>query len=88
MWQYADLGEVSKRDLEPDDVAGVCAIYPAGAQPTSCEGLDTAECQTSGCACRSGGGGGALAVAALLLLVLRPRRRPSTPRRSAPRSLP
>lgn len=39
-------GELSKRDLAQDDVAGVCAIYPPG----------------SGCGCAGGGGAGALSV--------------------------
>ena len=76
MWAYADLGEIVKRDLDPDDVNGLCAIYPAGQAPTSCPGLDRPECQTSGCGCRSGAEGG-LGLAALLLAALFPRRRTS-----------
>jgi MYXO-CTERM domain-containing protein len=76
MWAYAPLREIAKRTLDPDDVAGICAIYPAGAAPTSCPGLDTPECVPSGCGCRSGGDAGALAAVAVLL-ALAPRRRRS-----------
>lgn len=30
MWCKGEVGEVSKRTLEPDDVAGLCEIYPPG----------------------------------------------------------
>ncbi len=30
MWCDADAGETSKRSLAPDDIAGLCAIYPPG----------------------------------------------------------
>jgi hypothetical protein len=50
-------GDVLKRDLSSDDVAGVCDIYPAGA---------------GGCGCGAGGGAGALSLL-LAGLALRPR---------------
>jgi MYXO-CTERM domain-containing protein len=83
MWAYADLREIVKRDLDADDVAGLCAIYPAGEAPTTCPGLDLPECQGSGsgCGCRSGGGGGAPIALAALFLALAPRRRSGLPRR-------
>ena len=59
MWAYADLREISKRDLDPDDVAGLCAIYPAGGAPTSRPGPDPPEWMTSGGGGRPGAGGGA-----------------------------
>jgi MYXO-CTERM domain-containing protein len=43
------VGDTDKRQLKPDDVDGVCSIYPPA----------------GGCGCRSGGGGGALALLAL-----------------------
>lgn len=52
-------GDVGKRDLSPDDVAGVCAIYPASG---------------GGCACGSGTGAGTASLL-LVALALRPRRR-------------
>lgn len=74
MYASAPIGETSKRTLAPDDVAGICAIYPAGAptsvcfgsgqvdprQPSSCE-------QPSGCGCGTAGAEGWLGLAALLL---------------------
>jgi MYXO-CTERM domain-containing protein len=73
MWAQAGLREIAKRDLDPDDVAGLCEIYPAGGLPTSCPGVDLPECV--GCGCRPAGGDGALGLAALLLLALAPRPR-------------
>lgn len=66
-------GEISKRDLHEDDIAGLCAIYPFG-RPTS---LGTGQplpplelIGQSGCSSRSaparGGAAGALVVLALL----------------------
>ncbi len=57
MYPGTTIGEISKRTLSADDVAGVCAIYPA---------------QGGGCGCGSGGAPGALA-ALLAALALRPR---------------
>jgi uncharacterized protein (TIGR03382 family) len=74
MWEFANVAEISKRDLDPDDVAGLCAIYPAGAEPTTCAGTGGPGCAPAGCACGSGGGG-AMAIAALVLARLA-RRRP------------
>jgi hypothetical protein len=36
MYASAPLGETTKRTLSPDDVAGLCDVYPAGAPPTTC----------------------------------------------------
>ena len=44
-------GDLAKRSLSPDDVAGLCAIYPAG----------------GGCGCGSGGAPGAIAALLALL---------------------
>jgi hypothetical protein len=62
MYPSTAVGEVTKRSLSPDDVGGVCAIYPA---------------QGGGCGCGPGGstGGLAAAVLALAALALRPRLR-------------
>jgi hypothetical protein len=77
MWAMAVPGETIKRDLQPDDIAGICGIYPPGTLPTECNpeprgglGLD---CRPPTCGCRIPGGrarsdagpGRALAVAAL-----------------------
>jgi hypothetical protein len=58
-------GDTNKRTLEPDDVDGVCDIYPAGAgacDPTPPGGLDTtcSKCATTwGCCTATPGAGGA-----------------------------
>ncbi len=70
MYPSTSLGETSKRALSPDDVAGVCAIYP----------------RQGGCGCGSGGAPGlAAALLAALALRPRVRRRarPRTPRPAA-----
>ena len=36
MFNYQDCGEESKSTLEPDDVAGICAIYPLADNPNEC----------------------------------------------------
>ncbi len=58
---YGILGDTGKRVLSQDDVAGVCAVYPAGGPTATCE---TQQRRSGGCG--TGGGAGA---AALLLLV-------------------
>lgn len=58
MFPSTSPGEVQKRTLDPDDVAGVCAIYPAGG---------------GGCGCGSGGAP-ATAALLLAALALRRRR--------------
>jgi uncharacterized protein (TIGR03382 family) len=61
MYPSASVGEIKKRTLEPDDVAGVCAIYPTGAASPMCP----SSCDTSssgGCGCGTATPAGALAV--------------------------
>jgi len=82
----ADLGEVLKRDLQPDDEAGLCNIYPPGTLPEACEytprgGLGLDGEPPSGCAARARGVAhsntppllGALGLGLLGLLVARRR---------------
>jgi hypothetical protein len=52
-------GEISKRTLAPDDLAGICAVY---------------QVRNGGCACGAGGGAGAVSLL-VAALALRPRRR-------------
>jgi hypothetical protein len=61
MEKTTTAGETSKRSLAPDDIAGVCAIYPD-------QGGD------GGCGCGSGGAAGALALALAALALRRPGR--------------
>jgi MYXO-CTERM domain-containing protein len=68
MYPLTAPGDVAKRTLDPDDVAGVCAIYPASGGGGG------------GCGCGAGGAPGALA-ALIAAAALRPRRRrPHGPR--------
>ncbi len=61
----ATAGETSKRVLTADDIAGVCAIYPAGQATDTC-GQDPGA--KSGCGCSSVGPEGLLGLAGLLAL--------------------
>ncbi len=36
MFNYQECGEESKATLEPDDIAGICAIYPLADNPNEC----------------------------------------------------
>jgi MYXO-CTERM domain-containing protein len=71
MYPLTAPGDVEKRTLHADDVAGVCAVYPAS---------DAG----GGCGCGAGGAPGAIA-ALLAAAALRPRRRrpPGAARRGA-----
>jgi MYXO-CTERM domain-containing protein len=80
MYASAPSGETSKRTLATDDVNGICAIYPRGAQTVTCGSAGGNLTQsTGGCGCSHGQTGPGAALAALLLLVQgirRSRRRP------------
>ncbi len=45
--------ETSKRAVAPDDVAGLCAIYPAGQPPVRCVPPPPTQVTTQGCSCGS-----------------------------------
>ncbi|HEU4383895.1 MAG TPA: matrixin family metalloprotease [Anaeromyxobacteraceae bacterium] len=74
MYPSALSGETAKRTLDPDDVAGLCAIYPSG-QPTNvCYGSGqvaprpSSTCErSSSCGCGTAGAEGWLGLLALLL---------------------
>jgi hypothetical protein len=67
-----------RRALDPDDVAGVCAIYPTGAATLTCGGAAPPK---SGGGCSTAGSAGILAlVAAALLAVTRARGWAARPR--------
>ena len=91
MCASASIGETAKRTLAPDDVAGICAIYPyvyPTARPTSvCFGSGQIEprapsacTQESGCGCGTAGADGWLGLAALLLWRRRRMERPGRQR--------
>jgi uncharacterized protein (TIGR03382 family) len=62
------VGDIEKRTLHPDDVAGVCAIYPTG-RSSSPGSSSSGGCGTGG------GGGGALAALLAAAALARRRRR-------------
>lgn len=37
MLMSAGTGETSKRDLDPDDIEGICSAYPEGSLPNACD---------------------------------------------------
>ena len=72
MYNFQDCGETKKISLESDDVAGACAIYPAGESPGEC----THPSVFSGLGfCSTGGGGSSWLVALVLLAIFRRRSR-------------
>jgi hypothetical protein len=83
MWCDAAPGDVDKRDLDVDDVAGLCAIYGPNAQPDpDAPSPDESNRRTSSCSAGPGGaargpagGGLVLVLAAFGQLLARLRRR-------------
>lgn len=81
MYASAPLGETGKRTLHVDDVAGICAIYPAGEPTSVCVRRRDLSNRTPGASCSCGSSGrpgleALLALAPLRWLVARRRRRP------------
>jgi hypothetical protein len=53
MYNYQDAREIKKRTLEADDIAGVCAIYPAAGATPECRRVGTGD---GGCTCAAAPG--------------------------------
>jgi hypothetical protein len=72
MYRRADVGETKKRDLHPDDIAGICTIYPKDAPTPVCAQFSTELTGgfETGCACAK-----SQVVCAGALILLRRRRR-------------
>jgi len=72
----APAGETAKRALHPDDLAGICAIYPRGAQTSTSLGGPIRLEPAGGCGCSSEGGlaGAAWSLALVVLARLWTRR--------------
>jgi uncharacterized protein (TIGR03382 family) len=76
MFNSAAPGEITKRMPKPDDVAGICAIYPLDQKShhSTCAHTNLDDYQTRGCQFAPGGTSSvALFVAALALLLIRRR---------------
>lgn len=71
MYPSAALGDVDKRTLQADDIAGLCTIYPKGKGTAGCE---EPPLKGDGCGCGSGAGPVLPLAAALLALAARRRR--------------
>jgi MYXO-CTERM domain-containing protein len=84
MWACADAGEVFKRDLEADDIEGICTIYGPAALPDECRfeprgGFDpycAEDREDCGCRIAHGGGDAPTGWLALFGLLLFWRRQP------------
>ncbi|HTA19015.1 MAG TPA: hypothetical protein VK989_06965 [Polyangia bacterium] len=73
-------GDVGKRMLKADDIAGVCDIYPVAMNPMTCPAKDVAPPTMEACRCDAGGARGrstGLAAGLLALAALVRRRRES-----------
>ena len=61
MFASATFGELQKRDLANDDIAGLCAAYPPGALATTCDPTPSGglalDCQAHDCGCGVPGAG-------------------------------
>ncbi|HKE19744.1 MAG TPA: hypothetical protein VKB80_32930 [Kofleriaceae bacterium] len=74
MFNFQDCGETKKASPEPDDISGVCAIYPIEDNPHEC--LPAELEPGASCAVSAGNGwAGAPGMIALALVVARRRRR-------------
>jgi MYXO-CTERM domain-containing protein len=71
MFNFQDCGENKKETLEPDDIAGICGIYPTAQDPGTCEPVDG----DTGCCSTGSGAAGPLALTGLLMLGFWRRRR-------------
>ncbi|HWV37710.1 MAG TPA: myxosortase-dependent metalloprotease, MXAN_2677/MXAN_2678 family [Vulgatibacter sp.] len=70
MFGSASTGEIDKRELAPDDEAGICDIYPRGGPTSVCStssGVRAVGASDGGCSCGQANGG---SVAALLLAAI------------------
>lgn len=66
MYKNATMGETLKRDLNQDDVAGLCTIYPAGGDVAECPGASAAT--SCGCAASGTDAGGVFLVVTTILV--------------------
>lgn len=73
MFASAVAGETVKRDLSPDDVQGICEVYPPGTPAGECDdtprGGLVLDCNTGGCAVAPGGRSSSAPLAAALVAI-------------------
>jgi hypothetical protein len=72
MFNFQDCGETKKSSPEPDDVAGVCAIYPLEDSPRECRAAELEPGPS--CALAAPRGGAGMLVLGVLALLLSRRR--------------
>jgi hypothetical protein len=70
MFNFQECGENKKETLEPDDIAGVCGIYPTAMDPGTCEPVGDG----GGCCGTGSGPVGPLALLGVVLAFWRRRR--------------
>jgi MYXO-CTERM domain-containing protein len=71
MYPFQDCGETKKETLEPDDISGICTIYPTAKDPKTCAPVGSGG---GGCCSTSDHPEAAFALAGLTMLLLRRRR--------------
>ncbi len=80
MFHTADLGETQKRDIDPDDAAGLCFIYPKSLATSTCLSPVAPTPKLAAGGCQSASSGDAPALIPGLLVWLRRRGRSARPR--------
>jgi hypothetical protein len=70
MYNFQDCGETKKETLEPDDINGICTIYPTAKDPHTC----SPAVPTGGGCCNTGSGAAGPAALVGIVLVLTRRR--------------
>jgi hypothetical protein len=76
MYAFAPIGEVSKRSLHPDDIQGICDIYPKGKPTSVSPGVTPPNSDSPNGGCASAGSAPGLGVLLLVGLRRRARRLP------------
>lgn len=79
MYAFAPSGQTSKRTLDPDDILGICDIYPKGGATSGGSGVTSPGLQSGGCGSSGAASWEALLVAASLWRSRRRMRRGSRP---------
>jgi MYXO-CTERM domain-containing protein len=70
MYNFASPGEISKRMVQADDVAGIVDAYAPASDPGSCKPINLDDFKTKGCAMGGAASSSPLALALLLLALV------------------